>query len=159
LSKSEQGLLSLEAAPQLHLNNQVCFAAYALSRRITQAYQPYLKKLGLTYPQYLVLLVLWEALENGEQSVRVGRLCEELMLDTGTVTPLLKRMEQGGLLSRCRASDDERVVVITLTDAGVELRNEVLSLPFETLCTLDMEVAEALSLKDRMWQWLKRWAS
>jgi len=67
-------------------------------------------------------------------------------------------MEQGGLLSRRRASDDERVVVIALTAKGVELRNDVISLPFETLCTLDIEVAEALSLKDRMWQWLKRWA-
>ena len=148
---------TLRPAPQLHLDNQVCFAAYAVSRRITQAYQPLLAKLGLTYPQYLVMLVLWQKREQSDDSMRVGELCDVLMLDTGTVTPLLKRMESAGLVSRRRSDNDERVVVVGLTDEGIQLREQAISLPLEALCQLQMPVGEALSLKARLWDWLRKW--
>ncbi|HJV06382.1 MAG TPA: MarR family transcriptional regulator [Chromobacteriaceae bacterium] len=108
----------------LKLDNQLCFALYATSRAMTQAYQPLLEPLGLTYPQYLVMLVLWE-----QDGVSVKQLGERLMLDSGTLTPLLKRMETSGWLSRRRAQDDERRVDIFLTDAGRALRHAALAVP------------------------------
>lgn len=110
----------------LALSNQLCFRAYALSRHITAMYQPLLKKLGLTYPQYLVMLVLWE---SGEISVK--HMGEQLMLDSGTLTPLLKRMEEAGLLQRRRSSEDERVVLISLTDKGKKLKSKAAGIPGE----------------------------
>ncbi|MGQ3133042.1 MAG: MarR family winged helix-turn-helix transcriptional regulator [Flavobacteriales bacterium] len=110
----------------LALSNQLCFRAYALSRHITAMYQPLLKKLGLTYPQYLVMLVLWE-----NDAISVKQMGEQLMLDSGTLTPLLKRMEEAGLLQRKRSAEDERVVHIRLTDKGQELKNKAKAIPGE----------------------------
>jgi DNA-binding MarR family transcriptional regulator len=115
----------------LKLDHQLCFALYAASRAVTQAYGPLLEPLGLTYPQYLVMLVLWE-----QDGVSVGTLGDRLLLDSGTLTPLLKRMESMGLLKRTRSSQDERVVIIALTAQGRALRNKAKGVPAELVCRL-----------------------
>lgn len=148
--------------PQLHLDNQVCFAVYSLQRRITQAYQPLLKPLGLTYPQYLVMLVLWQTLEEEAElppslPVSVTQLCQKLMLDTGTVTPLLKRMEHNGLLTRSRSQEDERVVLVSLTESGKQLREKAADIPVQMACRSGFDVHEALGLRDKIRSWLNSW--
>jgi len=136
--------------PQLHLNNQLCFSVYTLSRLITQAYQPLLKELGLTYPQYLALLVLWQAAEEGSLPVPVKHLCENLLLDTGTVTPLLKRLESSGLVKRSRSEEDERVVRIGLTEAGLALRERASGIPEQILCSSGINVTEGAQIKTQL---------
>jgi len=108
----------------LSLDNQLCFAVYALSREITRLYRPELERLGLTYPQYLVMLLLWET-----DGLNVRALGDRLYLDSGTLTPLLKRLEQAGFVSRHRSPGDERQVQIFLTDRAKALRGEALCLP------------------------------
>ncbi|MBW5469067.1 MarR family transcriptional regulator [Brevibacillus formosus] len=108
----------------LQLKNQLCFTVYALSREITRMYRPYLEEMGVTYPQYLVLLVLWE---YGERTVK--ELGEQLYLDSGTLTPLLKRMQESKLVTRDRSKEDERVVVIRLTEKGHSLKEQSCKLP------------------------------
>jgi len=110
--------------PQLLLDNQLCFLAYRLHRGITDLYRPILSELGLTYPQYLVMLVLWE-----ERTATVGRLGERLHLDSGTLSPLLKRLEAAGLVVRTRSRDDERSVEVALTQEGQALRGRALDVP------------------------------
>lgn len=115
------------AKPQadvLRLDQQLCFPLYAASNLITRLYRPLLAEIGLTYPQYLVMLVLWE---SAPQSV--GALGERLHLDSGTLTPLLKRMEAAGLVDRKRDSGDERRVLIALTPKGADLREAALTIP------------------------------
>jgi len=101
---------------QLKLSNQLCFPIYAASRLITREYQPHLEKLGVTYPQYLVLLVLWET-----DGITVNDISEKLILNTNTLTPLLKRMEAAGIISRKRSDSDERKVMINLTKKGQKM--------------------------------------
>ena len=108
----------------LHLNNQLCFPIYALSRQMTALYRPHLDKMGLTYPQYLVMLALWE-----HETVSVKKLGNLLWLDSGTLTPLLKRMEENELLTRSRSKTDERVVNISLSVTGKKLRESAKDLP------------------------------
>ena len=108
----------------LLLDDQLCFALYAASRAVTGAYRPLLDALGLTYPQYLVLLVLWE-----RRSCPVKDLGAALQLDYGTLTPLLKRLEAAGWVRRERRPDDERTVEVTLTDEGAALRDRARSIP------------------------------
>ena len=108
----------------LKLQNQVCFPLYAASRLVVQAYRPLLADLGLTYPQYLVMLVLWE-----QDGLSVNALGARLHLDSGTLTPLLKRMETHGLLTRSRSTEDGRVVHLHLTDAGTDLRERAQHVP------------------------------
>ncbi|MCL6572267.1 MAG: MarR family transcriptional regulator [Bacillus sp. (in: Bacteria)] len=108
----------------LKLENQLCFSIYACSREITRLYRPILDKLKLTYPQFLTLTVLWE-----QNHLTVKEIGERLYLDSGTLTPMLKRMEAIGLLQRIRASQDERNVYIELTQKGKNLREEALELP------------------------------
>lgn len=110
--------------PQLRLDAQLCFALYAASRAMTQAYQPLLAPLGLTYPQYLAMLVLWES-----DGISVKQLGERLQLDSGTLTPLLKRLEGGGLLQRRRSGEDERCVQLHLTAAGQALETLAADIP------------------------------
>ncbi len=126
----------------LQLKEQVCFPVYALSREITQHYRPLLDELGLTYPQYLVLLVLWE---NKKQTV--NQLGEKLRLDTGTLTPLLKRMEQKNIISRNRSSQDERVVEITLTDTGNALSEKAKSIPMKMIASMGISLDDLEALK------------
>src|SRR5215831_12823664 len=106
----------MDADGALRLDRQICFLLYGASRAITQLYQPLLGPLGITYPQYLVMLVLWE-----EGKVSVGRLCDRLYLDSGTLTPLVKRLEAAGLVRRERSTADARVVDVELTTAGKRL--------------------------------------
>jgi DNA-binding MarR family transcriptional regulator len=129
----------------LRLDQQLCFALYAASRAVIQAYQPLLEPLGLTYPQYLVMLVLWE-----EAGVPVKFLGERLQLDSGTLTPLLKRLEAQGLVARRRDTDDERVVRIDLTPAGRALRKKAASVPHDLLCKMDLGLPELARLRAQL---------
>ncbi len=108
----------------LRLENQLCFPLYAASRKIVNLYTPYFKPLGITYTQYIVLMVLW-----AQDGVSVRTLGERLFLDSGTLTPLLKKMETAGLVRRERAKEDERVTRIYLTEAGRELHEKCLEIP------------------------------
>src|SRR5690242_17480595 len=115
----------------LRLDNQVCFPLYAATRAMVQAYQPLLGPLGLTYPQYLVLLVLWE-----QDGLSVKQLGERLYLDSGTLTPLLKRLEAAGLVRKERSAPDARVVTVTLTPAGRRLKRRAAGVPAQLACRL-----------------------
>lgn len=126
---------------KLSLSNQVCFPLYALSRQVTAIYQPLLEKMDLTYPQYLVMLLLWE-----EQMLTVKELGCKLLLDSGTLTPLLKRMEEKAIISRNRRQSDERVVEITLTPAGQALKEQALAIPDQLQCCLKMSDEELIHL-------------
>lgn len=108
------------------LKTQICFALHSTSRSFTAAYRPMLEAVGLTYPQYLVLLLLWE-----QDGASVHELGEALQLDSGTLSPLLKRMESAGLIRRRRAVDDERRVTVELTDDGAALRERAVSVPHD----------------------------
>ena len=108
----------------MKLDSQLCFPLYAAARKITGLYTPYLKPLGITYTQYIMFLVLWE-----KDGITVGELCKRLRLDTGTVTPMLKNTEKQGLIKRTRSADDERVVVISLTEDGKALYKKAKSIP------------------------------
>ena len=121
----------------LLLDQQLCFALYSASRALTRAYQPLLEPLGITYPQYLALLVLWE-----EDGVSVKRLGERLALDSGTLTPLLQRLEAQGLLVRRRSDEDERVVHIHLTSAGRGLRAKARGIPRALACQTGFDPSE-----------------
>lgn len=129
----------------LKLENQLCFPIYALSRQITALYRPYLDKLELTYPQYLVLLVLWE-----QDSATVKKLGELLLLDSGTLTPLLKRMEANGLLKRSRSDEDERVVEIKITDKGKALRKEAVKIPLQIKDHLNMTDKQLEQMREQI---------
>ena len=129
----------------LRLDNQLCFPLYAAARAIMQAYQPELGKLGLTYPQYLVMMVLWEA-----DGLSVKALGEKLYLDSGTLTPLLKRLEEGGLLRRARAAHDERVVELFLTAEGKRLKKRAEEIPQEVLCRIGVPLEKVLRLRDEV---------
>ncbi|MDQ2794349.1 MAG: MarR family transcriptional regulator [Bacteroidota bacterium] len=126
----------------LKLESQICFPFYAVSRLITKTYQPLLQALGLTYPQYLVFLLLWE---HGQLTVKA--LGEKLLLDSGTLTPLLKRMEQKQWLSRRRDVRDERSVVIALLPAGRALEAQAEQIPLQMLDKIQMSEAEILALR------------
>ncbi len=112
------------STPELLLSNQLCFLVHRLDRAIGAKYRPLLGDLGLTYPQYLAMMAFWEHKELG-----VGDLCELLDLDTGTVSPLLKRLESAGLVERKRRTDDERAVVVSITEAGAALEARARSVP------------------------------
>jgi DNA-binding MarR family transcriptional regulator len=133
------------SADGLLLDEQLCFALYSTFHAVGKTYQPLLKRLGLTYPQYLVLLVLWE-----DDGLTVGELGERLYLDSGTLTPLLKRLEVAGLVVRRREPKDERQVRITLTPAGRDLREQALAVPKAFGCALASEPADILSLRDAL---------
>ena len=139
-----------EAAPDnplLKLDKQLCFPVYALSRLITKAYHPLLEKLGVTYPQYLVLLLLWE-----HDHLTIKQLGEKLLLDSGTLTPLLKRMEQRQWLSRQRDPRDERSVVVTLQPAGRALQLDAQEIPMRVAERLQMEPTEIDALRTQLRQ-------
>ena len=112
------------AYEQLKLDNQLCFPVYAASRLITREYQPFLDRLGITYPQYLVLMILWE-----EDGMPVNDIAKKLILNTNTITPLLKRMENQGIIRRKRSRQDERKVIVQLTAKGRELQEEASLIP------------------------------
>jgi len=135
---------------QLKLENQLCFPVYAASRLITRIYQPYLDEIGITYPQYLVLLVLWE---NDE--VTVNEISRKLFLNTNTTTPLLKRLEAQGLITRRRSDEDERKVIIALTSNGKKLQTRAAEIPgklSEGLAAGSMSVNDLISLKGQLYK-------
>ncbi|ASP39582.1 MarR family transcriptional regulator [Bacterioplanes sanyensis] len=146
----------MTSSSRLQLQQQLCFPLYSLSRQVTQAYQPLLKPLGLTYPQYLVMLVLWQAREEQRLPLAVGELCRELQLDTGTVTPLLKRMEANGLLQRRRSTQDERRVMIELTADGLSLKTRAESVPEQLLCRLQVSPQELQQMRDLLQSWQRQ---
>ena len=119
------------------LDDQLCFALYTASRLVIRAYRPVLEALGVTYPQYLALLVLWEADDALAEPLTVTALGERLHLDSGTLTPLLRRLEEKGLLHRARAQDDERQLHLHLTDAGRALSAQAACVPARLLDSLD----------------------
>ncbi|REL26667.1 MarR family transcriptional regulator [Thalassotalea euphylliae] len=130
----------------LTLEKQLCFRLYSLNKNLTKLYSPLLKKMGLTYPQYLVMLALWQV----EQAVPIKKLCQQLDLDTGTLSPLLKRMEQSDLLTRERSREDERSVNIQLTPHGRELKTQAAQIP-ETMCALmGLSINEIQSLQQTL---------
>ena len=118
MEEKKQGYESLK------LCNQVCFPLYACSKELVRQYGPYLKELGLTYTQYLVMMVLWE-----KQTVSSRELAECVHLDYGTLTPVLKRLEQAGYLQRARDAEDERLLTLALTKQGTDLRDQAVSIP------------------------------
>src|ERR1700712_2362585 len=130
---------------QLHLQNQLCFPLYALSRQMTALYRPYLEKLDLTYPQYLVMLLLWE-----HETLSVKKIGCELWLDSGTLTPLLKRMEETGLLTRDRCTEDERMVNVHLTKEGKQLQKKAVGIPDHIFSELSISNAQLKSLKKEL---------
>ncbi|MGE8499518.1 MAG: MarR family winged helix-turn-helix transcriptional regulator [Pseudomonas sp.] len=141
-------LPDLDAA--LQLDNQLCFKLYAASRTVIRAYKPMLDQLNLTYPQYLVMLVLWEWQGAPPAQPTVKALGERLLLDSGTLTPLLKRLEQLGFLLRTRSRSDEREVHLGLTETGQALRDQVLPLKNQLLCEQGVSPDELAGLRDQI---------
>ena len=139
---------------QLLLDNQLCFKLYAASRAVIRAYKPMLDELGLTYPQYLAMLVLWEWQARPPEQATVKALGERLMLDSGTLTPLLKRLEQLGLVQRRRSSVDERELCLALTDSGLVLKDKVLPLKNRLLCESGVDMTELEGLRQGLGQLL-----
>ena len=134
----------------LQLDNQLCFKLYAASRAVIRAYKPMLDQLGLTYPQYLAMLVLWEWQQQPPALPTVKALGERLLLDSGTLTPLLKRLEQQGLLQRKRSASDEREVHLALTPAGCALREQVLPLKSQLLCERGVDLDQVAALRSQV---------
>ncbi|WP_067514979.1 MarR family winged helix-turn-helix transcriptional regulator [Endozoicomonas ascidiicola] len=132
----------LSAEDSVLLDNQVCFPLYSASNAVIRAYRPLLDKLDLTYSQYLVMMVLWES-----DGVSVKDVGARLYLDSGTLTPLLKRLEGKGLVERGRSEQDERVRVLKLTTAGVSLKSQALTVPAEMKCKIKLDLDELLLLK------------
>ncbi|WP_339531888.1 MarR family winged helix-turn-helix transcriptional regulator [Pseudomonas mucidolens] len=135
------------SADSLSLDNQLCFKLYAASRAVTRAYKPMLQQLGLTYPQYLVMLVLWQWQETAMPQPTVKALGERLRLDSGTLTPLLKRLEQLALIKRRRSASDEREVHLGLAEAGMALRERVQPLKARLLCESGVDLSQAEALR------------
>jgi len=134
-----------ERSAWLKLDHQLCFALYSASLAMTKLYKPLLDPLGLTYPQYLVMLVLWEG-----DGITVSQLGVRLALDSGTLTPLLKRLEVSGLVQRLRDKTDERRVLLQLTAAGRALKSRALKLPETVACAAGCELGELASLTARL---------
>lgn len=141
---------SLHVDEGLQLDNQLCFKLYAASRAVIRAYKPMLDQLGLTYPQYLAMLVLWEWQQQPPALPTVKALGERLLLDSGTLTPLLKRLEQQGLLQRKRSASDEREVHLALTSAGCALRAQVLPLKSQLLCERGVDLDQVATLRSQV---------
>ncbi|KMT53053.1 MarR family winged helix-turn-helix transcriptional regulator [Pseudomonas fildesensis] len=138
----------------LALDDQLCFKLYAASRAVTRAYKPMLDQLGLTYPQYVVMLVLWEWHDTPALQPTVKALGARLMLDSGTLTPLLKRLEQLALVKRQRSARDEREVHLSLSEAGVQLREQAHGLKTRLLCDSGVDLNQADALRDGLDQLL-----
>ena len=141
---------SLHVDDGLQLDNQLCFKLYAASRAVIRAYKPMLDQLGLTYPQYLAMLVLWEWQQQPPALPTVKALGERLLLDSGTLTPLLKRLELQGLLQRKRSASDEREVHLALTPAGCALREQVLPLKSQRLCERGIDLDQVTALRSQV---------
>ena len=133
----------------MKLSNQLCFPLYAAARKVTALYTPFLSELNLTYTQYLVLLVLWE-----QDGIPVSEICRRLHLDNGTVSPLLKKLEKEGLLEKSRSPEDERVVLITLTEAGRALQEQAKEIPGKVGSCVRLTPGKALTLYQLLYELL-----
>lgn len=129
----------------LKLDNQLCFSLYAASREVIKLYKPFLDKFNLTYTQYVAMLVLWE-----DEKSTVKEIGKRLHLDSGTLTPLLKKIEGMGLINRYRDVNDDRVVIVELTEKGRNLKEEVICVPKEMVCKINLDKQEIKSLKDEL---------
>lgn len=135
-------MIDPEKEAYLTLDNQLCFVLYSTSNAMGRSYQPLLKALDLTYLQYLVMMVLWE-----EQVINVKALGKKLHLDSGTLTPLLKRLETKGYVNRTRSQEDERIRLISVTEAGQQLKEQAQHIPEKMMCLSKMEADELIQLK------------
>ena len=135
----------------MKLSNQLCFPLYAAARNVTGLYTPWLKPLGLTYTQYVVFLVLWE-----KDAVPVSEIGERLMLDNGTLSPLLKKMEQAGYVERRRSAEDDRVVLITLTEKGRALQEQAKDIPQKVAGCIDLPPEKARALYSLLYELLEK---
>ncbi|MGV4413317.1 MarR family winged helix-turn-helix transcriptional regulator [Chryseobacterium sp. T1] len=142
---------SKEEQDSLNIKNQVCFPIYALSKKVVNHYRAILDPLDITYPQYLVLLILWD---KGEQTV--GQLGESLFLDSGTLTPLLKRMEQKNILTRERSAQDERVVKLKLTQYGIDMKDQAKEIPQKLMQSMGFSLEELSELKSVITNFLNK---
>lgn len=127
----------------LKLSNQVCFPLYAASREVIKLYKPFLDEYNLTYTQYITMLVLWE-----DEKITIKELCKKLYLDSGTITPVIKKLEAMGLLIKYRDKSDERIVNVELTDKGRELKEEIVKVPEQVSCKINGSVEDLLILKN-----------
>jgi MarR family transcriptional regulator, organic hydroperoxide resistance regulator len=134
----------------LKLENQLCFSIYAASRAITKIYRPFLDELGITYPQYLVLLVLWE-----NETITLKDLGNKLYLDSGTLTPLLKRLEGMGFINRERSHEDERVLCVTITEKGLKLREKAIKIPECVLESVNLDFTLLGTMKNSVDKFLE----
>jgi MarR family transcriptional regulator, organic hydroperoxide resistance regulator len=135
----------LTAEQALRLDNQICFAVYSASHAFNRVYKPLLDRLGLTYPQYLVMLALWE-----RDNIPLKDIGQRLFLDSGTLTPLLKRLEAASLIKRTRSTEDERQVLIELTQAGHALREQAEAVPQSILAASACSVGELIAMKNEI---------
>lgn len=126
----------------LKLENQLCFPLYAAAKEVVRRYRPFLEPLGLTYTQYIAMMVLWEYKE-----ITVSKMGKLLMLDSGTLTPMLKKMEASGLLTRLRSKQDERELIVTITQKGSDLREEAIKIPKKMASCVALDIEEAVQLK------------
>ena len=133
----------------MKLDHQLCFPLYAAARNVTNLYTPFLKPLGLTYTQYLVFLVLWE-----KDGLTVGEICSKLLLDNGTLSPLLKKMQQAGYINRRRSESDDRVVEITLTKEGRKLQQKAKDIPQKVAGCIDLPPEKAQALYELLYELL-----
>lgn len=133
----------------LKLENQLCFPLYACAREVVKKYKPFLDEIGLTYTQYIAMMVLWE-----KKRMNVKNLGERLYLDSGTLTPLLKKLEANGLVSRKRSSQDERNLIVTITDKGERLKDKAMEIPLKLASCLPLSPAEAKTLYGLLYKML-----
>lgn len=129
----------------LKLDNQLCFALYACAKEVTKTYKPFLDKFGITYTQYITLLALWE-----EDNITVKELGKKLHLDSGTLTPLLKKLEHVEMLKRIRDTEDERNVYVKLSEKGMKMKDEALEIPGKVFCSTGMSMEEVLDLREKL---------
>lgn len=129
----------------LKIDNQLCFALYAASKSVIKTYKPFLDKLGITYTQYITLLVLWE-----QDNITVKELGQKLYLDSGTLTPLLKRLEAMEILERARDTEDERNVFVKLTKKGMKMKEDAFEIPAKVFCSTNMSLEDASELREKL---------
>lgn len=133
----------MENSKSLQLESQICFPLYVIAKEITGLYRPFLDEIDITYPQYLVMMVLWE-----NDGLAVNHIGEKLFLDSGTLTPLLKRLESKGIIDRKRKKEDERVVEVFLTEAGKQLKQKACEIPGKIQNKIGVETEDLLHLKE-----------
>ncbi|MGG7142158.1 MarR family winged helix-turn-helix transcriptional regulator [Clostridium nigeriense] len=136
---------------KLKLENQLCFPLYALSREVIKLYKPYLDKFNLTYTQYITMLAMWE-----EEKIIFKELGKKLHLDSGTLTPVLKKLESMDFIVKYRTKEDDRIVIVELTDKGRELKDQVLDIPEKMYCGVEMSKDEIVQLKYYLEKMLKK---